>query len=101
MRFKRVPAKLSSKIQHFYKYLHGSSQATADVEFLYDLPPMLQMQLSLALFARVFIKVPLFTDCSNRCVLCLCWKLKPMVFVPKEVVVAQGSPGQAPFLVSR
>ena len=70
-------------------------------QILGDLPPTLQKQVTLFCAQHVIEKVPLFRGCSPDVSATIMSALVPRVYVPKDLVVTRGDPGDELYIVNQ
>ena len=76
------------------RYMESSSS-------IKDLPPMLRLQLLLALNMRLLTQVPIFKGCDTRTIILIVQRMKSAIFCPGEFVVRQGAPTKALLMIRR
>ena len=101
MRYKNVPNDLRRRINDFYEYLWSSVQSIKYAEVVKELPPALQLQLLLALNMRLLTQVPIFKFCDTRCIIAMTQKMQPVIYLPREFILRQGSNGRAMYFINR
>ena len=83
---KRIPTELSSNILDFVEYQLKSSKSALHESGVDDLPPELGFRLMIELHKDVIKKCPLFTSLPPNILLPVLRDLKPMIFVPGQLV---------------
>jgi CRP-like cAMP-binding protein len=68
---------------------------------LATLPASLRIQLHVAFNEKVFTRVPLFRDCEPKCIVALAERLRPIIAIPGEYIIREGTVGSAIYLISR
>ena len=101
MRYKNVPNDLRRRINDFFEYLWSSVQSIKYAEVVKELPPVLQLQLLLALNMRLLTQVPIFKFCDTRCIIAMTQKMQPVIYLPREFILRQGSNGRAMYFINR
>lgn len=100
--FKGVGPELRARIIEFYEYLLTSSQSgEQERALLQDMPPNLSMQLAIAVNKRLIKPVPYFATFTDTALLAIVAKLKPLIFVPSQVVVKHRQPLKAIYFIHR
>ncbi|TYZ69169.1 hypothetical protein PybrP1_012166 [[Pythium] brassicae (nom. inval.)] len=90
MRFKKVPLPLQDKIRRFYDYALTSRIRDPTEDLFVDLPDRLKLALKLNLHEGFIRKAPLFRVCSHAGIIAIVQCLKPVVTMPRELIVRQG-----------
>eukprot|EP00908_Phaeocystis_cordata_P000765 Transcript_10847.p1 GENE.Transcript_10847~~Transcript_10847.p1 ORF type:complete len:668 (-),score=257.90 Transcript_10847:1154-3157(-) len=101
LRFKRVPKDLVNRINDFYGYLFGSMRSLDNSSAIQSLPPQLNIQLLVAINMRTLSKVPIFKDCDIRAMISVIERMQPAIYCPNEIIVREGTPGKAIFLINQ
>ncbi|KAH8050980.1 voltage-gated potassium channel [Aureococcus anophagefferens] len=89
-----VPDELSRTIGEYYEYI-WASQMQLDGELFADLTEVLKLKLALAIKRRFIMECPLFKELDAWAIINLVRKLAHEVFVPDQVVMAEGELGDA------
>ena len=84
-----VPDELSRTIGEYYEYI-WASQMQLDGELFADLTEVLKLKLALAIKRRFIMECPLFKELDAWAIINLVRKLAHEVFVPDQVVMAEG-----------
>ena len=95
-----VPDELSRTIGEYYEYI-WASQMQLDGELFADLTEVLKLKLALAIKRRFIMECPLFKELDAWAIINLVRKLAHEVFVPDQVVMAEGELGDAMYFVIR
>jgi voltage-gated potassium channel len=102
LNFNEVPGEVREKIRSFYDYRwtcrHGMD---ADKTLFNDLPPGLSLELQFNLKSRFVRNVQLFNDLSVTAIQALVLKMKPLIVLPREIVINEGEVGEEMFWINR
>lgn len=101
MRQARVPERLRARVNSFFEYRAQSLLGLAESDVLDRMPVSLSVELSIALNARLFTRVPLFSACEHTLLLAMVARLEPLIFVPGDVIITQGEEGRALYFINR
>lgn len=101
LRYRNVPPDVQHRIFAYYDYLWERRMGFDESKVLGDLPPTLREELSWILKEDLIHKVPFLHDASARLVRELTALLKPVVFIPGDLVVQRGERGTRMFFVGR
>ena len=101
MRLKRVPAPLARKIHSFYEYQLSPYRSGEGQQELSDLPPVLAMELIMHTNQELFRECPIFRLVPPPTALSLVEHFEPVVFVPGEIVIHEGKPNAALYVINR
>jgi len=85
-----VPAELKAGILDYYEYLFTSSQSMDELHLYQNLPPSLATRLALTMNRRLISRSPFLFGLSDDMLMCVLSRLKPCIFVPSQVVYAEG-----------
>ena len=86
-----VHADLRTRILEYYEYLYTSSQSMQDLNLLGDLPPSLSTRLAITVHRRIVVRAPLFNSLSDLALLNVLTRLRPLIYVPGQVIAMSGS----------
>ena len=100
MAFRGVPQWLQNRVRAYYEYLWHSGQANHHKKAFDELPPMLQMQLSLCLKRSMIENCSVFKNLSAGSVVAIMNRLEEVIAIPGEVIILQGSIGDKMFFIS-
>lgn len=81
---------LRARILEYYEYLYTSSQSMEDLNLLRDLPPSLATRLAISVHRKIVVRLPLFNTITDYALLAVLSRLRPLIFVPGQVVLVQG-----------
>ena len=95
----KVDPQLKKKVSSFFEYMFHCGHHTNEEELLDGLSEKLRMQLLLARMRNIVEKAAVFRRLSSPCTLALVDLLAPVVVLPREYVLVQGSVGIARGLV--
>ena len=101
----RLPNSLRRRVRRFYEfmwlYFHGNSSLEARDDYLKELPTGLRVDITVSLFAHILARVPLFATCSPDTIAMLAQRLKPVVYMPDEIVLKQGLVGSSMYFIEK
>ena len=100
MSFRGVPRYLQNKVRAYYEYLWVSGQANHHRRAFDELPPMLQMQISLFLKRAMIESCSVFTNLTPSSVVAIMNRLEETIAIPNEVIILQGSVGDKMFFIT-
>jgi voltage-gated potassium channel len=101
LRYRRIPSALQQEIYDYYQYLWENRMGYDESALIQGLPSALRRQLSIVLKADLVRKLSFLDGASQELVYDLCLRLKPVVFMPREVIVRAGEYGRHVYFVSR
>ena len=90
MQLNHVPAELKGNILGFYEYLFTSSQSMEDAMGGVSLPPSLGTRLSIHMHRRMIMRSPFLSSLPNDMLMSVLMKVRSCIFVPMQVVYAEG-----------
>lgn len=85
-----VTPDLRARILEYYEYVYTSSQSMEDLNLLRDLPPSLATRLAISVHRKIVVRLPLFNTLTDHALLAVLSRLRPLIFVPGQVVLVQG-----------
>ena len=98
---KAVPADVRSRILEYFQYIYTSSQSMDEVSQLQHMPPSLTTQLALSVNRELIRNCDFFCDVSNTALVAIVMRLEPLVFVPGQVIAAEGAPLHHIYFINR
>lgn len=101
LHYRRVPNSTQSKIFQYYEYLFDNRMGFDETEIFNDLPPSLQMELSLALKRKLISRVPYFQQASEIFLKELATRLKPVIFMPNDIIFKEGDPASEMYFIGK
>ncbi|KAG8471111.1 hypothetical protein KFE25_009532 [Diacronema lutheri] len=102
MRYKRVPVRLQERVNSFFDYRGLSLLGiVSDGDVMAKMPLSLSAQLSIALNQSLFSQVPLFQECSANLLLAMVSRLVPLIHMPGDLIIRQGTEGKALHFINR
>ena len=96
-----VAPELRASILEFYEYLYTSAQSMQDLKLYQDLPPALGTRLAISVHRRVVARAPFLYALSDDVLLAVLARLKAIIFVPGQVIFAEGQPLKAIYFKKR
>jgi voltage-gated potassium channel len=100
MRDRHVPRDLQARVRDYYNYL-WETRMDRQTEMLEDLPKPLHIEIALHLNRNILQKVPLFEGASEDFFRELVLYLKPMVFLPGQMLMRRGEVGHQLYFINR
>ena len=101
MHHKRVPASLAKRIFGFYHYQLSPRRSNEGQSELNDLPPLLAMELIMHTHQELFRDCPIFKLVPPPTALSLVERFESVVFTPGEIVIHEGKPNAALYVINR
>ena len=98
---KAVPADVRSRILEYFQYIYTSSQSMDELSQLQHMPPSLTTQLALSVNRELIRNCDFFCDVSNTALVAIVMRLEPLVFVPGQVIAAEGAPLHHIYFINR
>ena len=99
---RKVGKQLREEIFEFYEYLFSCNvNSFKESNVLSELPPSLQIKLSVAVNRQVVNSVPLFHDCSEDVLASVIEQLYQIVMLPGEYACEQGDAGEEMYFIVR
>ena len=97
-----VDPKLKRKVLTYFEYAwraHGDS--IDEAKLVADLPFTLRLQLTLLSHRKLFRGVPLFRNTDTRIICMLIQHMRPLIALPGEVVLREGTEGAGLFMIEK
>lgn len=101
MRSHRVPFTLQERVRSYYRYVWETRSGKQDHELLTELPPSLRTDVALHLNREIIERIPLFAGAEPSFIRQLVANLRPIVFVPGDMVIRRGELGHEMFFVNQ
>ena len=101
LHYRRVPNPLQKKIFDYYAYLFDNRMGFDETRIMNDLPPSLQLELSLALKRKLISRVPYFRNASESFLKRLSARLKPVIYMPDDIIFKEGDPASKMYFIGR
>ena len=101
MNYLNLPEPLQEKIRMYFDYLWTRHKGLVDhgVEFYKELPPPLEKECARELHYKTLAKCPSFKQCSSPFISELLVAMIPMISVPYQVIIHEGTIGNALYFV--
>jgi hypothetical protein len=93
MTFRGVPDWMQERVRAYYEYLWHSGQAAHHKKAFDELPPMLQIQLTLCLKRQMIEGCNVFKNLEASSIVAIMHRLEETIAIPSEVIILQGSIG--------
>mmetsp|Transcript_10895 Transcript_10895/g.27493 ORF Transcript_10895/g.27493 Transcript_10895/m.27493 type:complete len:721 (+) Transcript_10895:63-2225(+) len=102
MRYKCVPVQLRSRVNAFFDY-RGLSLlgVVSDSDVMNKMPRSLNAELSVTLNRELFSQVPIFEDCPAELLLAMVARLVPLIHMPGDWIIREGTAGRGLFFINR
>ena len=102
MRHKHVPIPLARKITAFFEYQLSPHRSGAGGQHdLGELPPVLAMELIMHTHQDLFRECPIFHLIPPPTALSLVERFEAVVYIPDEIVIHEGAPNAALYVINR
>jgi CRP-like cAMP-binding protein len=101
LRYRRVDPELRMRIHGYYKYLWDSGQSKVHMDMFSELPPVLGMELNVALKEDLLVSSPIFKFCTPETTLKLLNELHSSIVIPNQTIFEQGDPAVRVYFVAR
>jgi voltage-gated potassium channel len=99
MQYHEVPAELRQRVRGYFQYLWASKRGYNDAEVFQSLPRPLRADLSMYLHRDLLSKVPLLAGASQDVLRDLVVTLRPVVYLPGNIICRKGAPGDEMYFV--
>ena len=101
MRHRKIPLNLQTRIEEYLDYLWTTQKGLDENDITSMLPATLRQQLSLFCNSRIISRVPLFKGLPSHVCAAIVNQLQPRIFVPQDLIIAQGDLADEMFLIYR
>lgn len=101
LHYRRIPVQTQARIFKYYEYVFDNRMGFDETKILEDLPPSLQLELSLALKRKLISRVPYFQEASESFLKQLATRLKPIIYTPNDVIFKEGDPASEMYFIGR
>lgn len=101
MKYHEVPTELRQRVRGYFKYLWSNKGGYNDAEVFDSLPRGLRADLAMYLHRDLLAKVPLLAGASQDMLRDLVVLLRPMVYLPGNIICRKGAPGDEMFFIVR
>lgn len=101
LRHHEVPKGLRNRVQQFYTFIGGVSEAQTQEQVMPSLPRGLAFQLDLLQKKDVFTKVPFFRDCTNDQIMDLVPRVARMFTMPGRTIIREGRVALGLYMIVR
>jgi potassium voltage-gated channel Eag-related subfamily H protein 7 len=101
LRYRRVDPELRMRIHGYYKYLWDSGQSKVHMDMFTELPPVLAMELNVALKEELIVGAALFKFCKPATTLMLLNELHSSIVIPNQIIYQQGDSAMKMYFVNR
>lgn len=101
MKYHEVPTELRQRVRAYFKYLWSTKGGYNDAEVFDSLPRGLRADLAMYLHRDLLAKVPLLAGASQDMLRDLVVLLRPVVYLPGNIICRKGAPGDEMFFIVR
>ncbi|MDH3252717.1 MAG: cyclic nucleotide-binding domain-containing protein [Ignavibacteria bacterium] len=101
MRYRNIPASLQKRIQDYFSYSWDKTLGYDESQVISELPPSLMTEVVLFLKRDVIGKVPFLKGASDELVREIALQMRPVVYMPGDVVFKAGEKATEMYFVSR
>lgn len=101
MRYRRLPVPLQTRIREYYAYLWKKRLGYDESAIVADLSPTLRTDVTLYLKKDIIERVPLFNGAPEEFVKEIAMHMRPVVYLPGDVVFRAGDHGTDMFFISQ
>ncbi|KAJ2953886.1 hypothetical protein O0L34_g1512 [Tuta absoluta] len=99
MRRLNIPAALQKRVTAWFNYTWSQQRCFDESKILNALPYNMKRDVALAVHMTTLSKVQLFRDCSDSLLRDLVLQLRPVSFLPHDVVVRRGEVGHDMYII--
>lgn len=100
MHLRKIPKGIQNRIKDYYNYIWETRRSVSKNDLLTELPHTLKMEVSLFLNREILQKVPLFRNESEVFIHEVIELLKPLVYLPGDLIIRQGEYGDCMYFLS-
>ena len=101
MRRKHLPRYVRRRVLSYYRFHQSSMNILEQDQVLFGLPRALRVQISLIMHKPIFVQLPLFWLCAEEEMLLIVSRLRPVLVMPGEMLVKEGTIGVGLFLLMK
>ncbi len=101
MQYHKIPRPLQRRISEYYSYYWAKQLGYDVTAVLADLPPSLKSEVMVFLRRDIIAKVPLFQDTSEEFIKDIAQQIRPILFLPGDIVMRAGEVARDMYFVSR
>ncbi len=101
MRYRNIPSSLQKRIQEYFSYTWDKTLGYDESRVISELPPTLMTEVQLFLKRDVISKVPYFKGASEELVREIALQMRPVVYMPGDVVFRAGDRATDMYFISR
>ncbi|XP_073942158.1 cyclic nucleotide-gated channel beta-3-like isoform X1 [Choristoneura fumiferana] len=94
-----MPASLQQRVTCWFNYTWNEQKCFDEANILNVLPYNMKRDVALAVHMETLSKVQLFRDCSDSLLRALVLQLRPVSFLPGDVVVRRGDAGHQMYII--
>ncbi|XP_059350865.1 cyclic nucleotide-gated cation channel beta-3-like isoform X1 [Daphnia carinata] len=94
-----LPPKIQDRIRMWFTYSWSMQKTLDEISSLVSLPHNMQMDIAMNVHIQTLSKVQLFQDCDSAFIRDLVLKLKPVLFLPGDLVCKKGEVGKEMYIV--
>ncbi|XP_035665458.1 cyclic nucleotide-gated cation channel beta-3-like [Branchiostoma floridae] len=95
-----IPKPVQDRVRQWYTYTWSKARMLDEMELLNQLPVKMRTDLAIQVHMGTLSKVKLFQDCDRQFLRDLVLKLKPVLYLPGDVVCRKGEIGREMYIVN-
>ncbi|CAH1265128.1 CNGB1 [Branchiostoma lanceolatum] len=95
-----IPKPVQDRVRQWYTYTWNKARMLDEMELLNQLPVKMRTDLAIQVHMSTLSKVKLFQDCDRQFLRDLVLKLKPVLYLPGDVVCRKGEIGREMYIVN-
>ncbi|EFX72156.1 hypothetical protein DAPPUDRAFT_59407, partial [Daphnia pulex] len=96
-----LPPRIQDRIRMWFTYSWSTQKTLDEIASLVALPHNMQMDIAMNVHVQTLSKVQLFQDCDPALIRDLVLKLKPVLFLPGDLVCKKGEVGKEMYIVKQ
>lgn len=98
---KSVTEYTQKRVAGYYEHLWNRHQGVLKKRIFHELPLTFQAEISLVLNKHVIEKAPLFKDVSKECMRMVSLAIKPVMYIPKQIILNKNDIRHTMFYISK